>query len=120
METDFARAARSGGVAQLAAAVVEAGASPLEPYNGDTVMALLDERVCFMLLCASDPYTVMGVASAFARQPDLIAGGAANTKAGIELVNKLTGLPALNLMDRASYPDLQQRIMKALEGIATP
>lgn len=97
--------------------VIEAGASPLEPYNGDTVMALLDDRVCFMLLCASDPYAVMGVASAFARQPDLIAGGAANTKAGIKLVNKLTGLPALNLMDRASYPDLQQRILKALEKV---
>ena len=99
--------------------VAEAGASPLEPYNGDTVMALLDDRVCFMLLCASDPYAVMGVASAFTRQPDLIAGGAANTKAGIELVKKLTGMPALNLMDRSSYPDLQQRLLSALESAAT-
>ncbi len=94
--------------------VVEAGASPLEPYNGDTAMALLEDQICFMLLCASDPYAVMGVVSAFDRQPDIIAGGAANTKAGIELVKKLTGLPALNLMDRASYPELQQRLMKVL------
>ncbi len=100
--------------------VIEAGASPLEPYNGDTIMALLDDQVCFMLLCASDPYAVMGVASAFARQPDLIAGGAANTKAGIELVNKLTGLPALNLMDQASYPDMQQRLVKVLGNVASP
>ncbi len=100
--------------------VAEAGASPLEPYNGDTAIALLGDRVCFMLLCASDPYAVMGVASAFDRQPDLVAGGAANTKAGIELVNKLTGLPALNLMDQASYPDLQQRILKALGSLTTP
>ena len=100
--------------------VVEAGASPLEPYNGDTIIKLLDDQVCFMLLCASDPYAVMGVASAFTRQPDLIAGGAANTKAGIELVNKLTGLPALNLMDQASYPNLQQRLMKVLGSVDNP
>lgn len=97
--------------------VVEAGASPLEPYNGDTIMALLDKQVCFMLLCASDPYAVMGVASAFTRQPNLIAGGAANTQAGIELVKKLTGLPALNLMDRASYPSLQKQILNALGDV---
>ncbi|MDH3608368.1 MAG: DUF1611 domain-containing protein [Gammaproteobacteria bacterium] len=100
--------------------VVEAGASPLEPYNGDTIMKLLDDQVCFMLLCASDPYAVMGVASAFARQPDLIAGGAANTEAGIELVKKLTGFSALNLMEQASYHDLRQRLMKALGGVANP
>ena len=97
--------------------VIEAGASPLEPYNGNTIMALLDKQVSFMLLCASDPYAVMGVASAFNRQPDLIAGGAANTQAGIELVKKLTGLPALNLMDRASYPRLQDQILQALSNV---
>lgn len=94
--------------------IVEAGASPLEPYNGDTLINLLGNHVCFMLLCASDPYAVMGVANAFARKPDLVAGGAANTSAGIDLVKKLTGLPVLNLMDKSSYPNLQQRLLDAI------
>ncbi len=96
--------------------VVEAGASPLEPYNGDTIISLLGDRIRFMLLCASDPYAVMGVANAFARQPDLVAGGAANTSAGIDLVQKLTGLPTLNLMDKSSYPDLQQMLSNAIKS----
>ena len=96
--------------------VIEAGASPLEPYNGDTVISLLGDRVRFMLLCASDPYAVMGVADGFGRQPDLVAGGAANTSAGIKLVKKLTGLPALNLMDKSSYTDLQQRLLNAISN----
>lgn len=95
--------------------VAEAGASPLEPYNGDTAIEMLHDQIRFILLCASDPYAVMGVARAFERNPDLVAGGAANTTAGIELVNKLTGLPALNLMDQSSYPNLQQHLLKALE-----
>ena len=72
--------------------VAEAGASPLEPYNGKTAIDALGARVRFNLLCASDPYAVVGVASAFQRDPDLVAGGAANTTAGIALVRELTGL----------------------------
>ncbi len=87
--------------------VAEAGASPLEPYNGSVAIAELERQVRFTVLCASDPYAVVGVAAAFDRQPDLVAGGAANTQAGIRLVEKLTGIKALNLMDKATLPELK-------------
>jgi len=86
--------------------VAEAGASPLEPYNGKTAIDVLGDRVRFNLLCASDPYAVVGVASAFERQPDLVAGGAANTTAGIELVHRLSGLTAMNLIASESHQPL--------------
>jgi len=94
--------------------VAEAGASPLEPYNGRVAMEVLGNNIRFELLCAYDPYSVMGVKAAFAREPDLVAGGASNTSAGIELVKKLTGLPALNLLDRSSHPQLKEMLLRAL------
>ncbi|MEX2470760.1 MAG: hypothetical protein WEA34_01175 [Gemmatimonadota bacterium] len=89
-------------------AVVEAGASPLEPYNGATLVELLGERVVYTVLCASDPYAVEGIRVAWDRDFDLVAGPAANTAAGIQLVRKLTGLHALDLTDEASMPELQR------------
>jgi hypothetical protein len=94
--------------------VAEAGASPLEPYNGKTTIDVLGDRVRFNLLCASDPYAVVGVAGAFDHEPDLIAGGAANTTAGIELVKKLTGLPAMNLLSKASHEPLANLLIDKL------
>ena len=90
--------------------VVEAGASPLEPYNGDTIMRLLRENIKMTLLCASDPYAVVGMIHAFDCRPDLVAGIAANTDAGQALIEKLTGLPSLRLMDRASLPALDKML----------
>lgn len=103
-------------MAQLQADVLvaEAGASPLEPYNGLTAMELLGQQVRCTILCASDPYAVVGVAAAFACQPDLIAGGAANTAAAIDLVKQLTGREALNLLDRQSLPRLRQILASCL------
>jgi len=97
-------------------AVIEAGASPLEPYNGSVAMAALREQVRLAVLCASDPYAVLGLQHAFADllQPQLVAGPAANTKAAVELVKKLTGLRALNLIDRASHPALLHLLKSAL------
>ncbi len=95
--------------------VAEAGASPLEPYNGDIAKEMIRDQVRFKLLCAQDPYAVVGVQQAFQRAPDLVAGGAANTDAAIALVHKLSGLPALNLMDPDSHPDLAERLRVALE-----
>ncbi|HJO04363.1 MAG TPA: hypothetical protein QGG47_10350 [Acidobacteriota bacterium] len=86
--------------------VAEAGASPLEPYNGDVVMRRLQDNVSCMVLCASDPYAVIGVAHAFERQPDIVCGLATSTEAAIGLTAKLTGLPAVNVMDRAHDPKL--------------
>ena len=95
--------------------IAEAGASPLEPYNGAVAKEMIREQVRFKLLCAQDPYAVVGIRQAFQREPDLVAGGAANTDAAIELVKKLSGLPALNLMDPASHDDLAARLRRALD-----
>lgn len=94
--------------------VAEAGASPLEPYNGAIAKEMIRDQVRFKLLCAQDPYAVVGVQQAFQRAPDLVAGGAANTDAGIALVHKLSGLTALNLMEPSSHADLGARLQKAL------
>ncbi|RME35717.1 MAG: DUF1611 domain-containing protein [Gammaproteobacteria bacterium] len=96
-------------------AVIEAGASPLEPYNGALAMELLAPWIRVEILCASDPYAVAGVVQAFERRPDLVAGGAANTSAGIGLVQRLTGLEALDLSDPASYEALD-RMLRDLLG----
>jgi hypothetical protein len=98
------------------AVVVEAGASPLEPYNGAAAVEALRDLTRFTILCASDPYAVLGVQIAFgdAPSPDVVAGPAANTEAAIALVRQLTGLPALNLLDRANYPELTRMLAAVL------
>ncbi len=95
--------------------VAEAGASPLEPYNGSVAKEMIRDNVKFKLLCAQDPYAVVGVQQAFQRNPDLVAGGAANTEAAIALVEKLSGLPALNLVDPANRDKLGDMLRKALD-----
>jgi hypothetical protein len=95
--------------------VAEAGASPLEPYNGAIAKEMIRDNVKFKLLCAQDPYAVVGVQAAFQRTPDLVAGGAANTDAAIERVKNLSGLPALYLMDPSSRGQLGEMLRKALD-----
>jgi hypothetical protein len=90
--------------------VAEAGASPLEPYNGSVAMEMIDDKVRMMVLCASDPYAVLGVQHAFGRKPDLVCGPAANTEAAIELVGQLCGVPALNLLRRRARPALLEML----------
>ena len=96
--------------------VAEAGASPLEPYNGSVAMDMIDEKVRMLVLCASDPYAVLGVQHAFGREPDLVCGPASNTEAAVELVGKLCGVPALNLLLRRSRPALRD-MLKGCIGI---
>lgn len=108
-------------LAQIGAArpdvlVAEAGASPLEPYNGDRAVAALGASACCTILCASDPYAVVGVREAFDLEPDVVTGPTANTEAGIELVRKLTGLRALNLLDESSVPKLLDILSSRLPG----
>lgn len=98
--------------------VAEAGASPLEPYNGSVAMEVIDRQVAMMVLCASDPYAVMGVQHAFGRQPDLVCGPAANTDAAVVLVDNLCGLRALNLLRRRTRPELKRLLQERL-GTAT-
>jgi uncharacterized NAD-dependent epimerase/dehydratase family protein len=88
--------------------VAEAGASPLEPYNGATLLAKIAEQFRCTVLCASDPYAVFGVVQGFGIVPDLVAGVATNTTAGIELIRRLTGLAALDLHDSSSRPRLRE------------
>jgi hypothetical protein len=95
-------------------AVVEAGASPLEPYNGGTLVELLADRVVFTILCASDPYALVGIQQAWGRSFDLVAGPAANTEAGVALVRRLAELPAMDLMSPENYPVLRGRLREAL------
>ena len=87
--------------------VAEAGASPLESYNGAAAMDELGDNICCTILCASDPYAVVGVRDAFGLDPDLVAGRAAQTSAAVELVRKLTGLRALNVIDRRTVPEFR-------------
>jgi Domain of unknown function (DUF1611_C) P-loop domain len=94
--------------------VAEAGASPLEPYNGDAAVAGIGDALRMTVLCASDPYAVLGVEVAFGLTPDLVSGRAASTDAGIALVERLTGIRTLNLLDQASWPALDELLGEAL------
>ena len=98
--------------------VAEAGASPLEPYNGAVAVAELSPHIRFTVLCASDPYAVVGVIDAFKTRPDLVAGRATSTSAGIGLIETLTGAPALNLLDPACAPRLDELLRPALGAVA--
>ena len=81
--------------------VVEAGASPLEPYNGSALIDELGDNIVCAILSASDPYAVVGVQQAFGLKPDLVTGPATMTFAAVELVEKLSGLPGINIIDPA-------------------
>jgi len=88
-------------------AVIELGASPLEPYNGDIAFEELKECVKCTVLCASDPYAVYGVMESFKLRPDIVSGIATNTYAGAELIEKLCGVKALNLIDPKTSEELR-------------
>jgi len=95
--------------------VAEAGASPLEPYNGDTALEEIQGSVALTVLCASDPYAVLGVIHGYdMMRPDVVAGVATSTSAGIEVVEKLSGTKALNMLDPESVPELRELLTNAL------
>jgi hypothetical protein len=96
-------------------AIVEAGASPLEPYNGDTAVRLLGESVRSLVLCASDPYAALGVMQAFDATPSFIAGRAAATTAGAELTARLTGRPCLNLLEDEALAEVDGLLRRELQ-----
>jgi len=84
--------------------VAEAGASPLEPYNGEAAIDELGDNIRCTILCASDPYAVLGVQKAFDLPIDIVSGPATTTSAGRDLVTRLTGLPSFNILDAGSLP----------------
>lgn len=88
-------------------AVIEIGASPLEPYNGDLAIEAIREHIKCTILSASDPYAVFGIMKAFDIKPDIVTGISTNTIAGKELVEKLCNVRALNLIDSETTPILK-------------
>ena len=95
--------------------VAEAGASPLEPYNGAALMDELGDNIVCTILCASDPYAVVGVQRAFGLTPDLVTGPATTTSAAVELVRKLTGLRGINIIDPAAKPAFRDFLLDHLK-----
>jgi hypothetical protein len=104
---------------ELDVLVAEAGASPLEPYNGETAIRELGESIRCTVLCASDPYAVVGVKTAFNLHPDFVAGPATATAAATALVRRLSGLYALDLTDRSNMSPLRRLLSERL-GLAIP
>jgi hypothetical protein len=94
--------------------VAEAGASPLEPYNGEVILEELKENIRCTVLCASDPYAVVGVIKGFGFDPDVIAGIATNTTAAVELVRRLTGQEAFSFLIPEESDDAFEVIRKRL------
>ncbi len=95
--------------------VAEVGASPLEPYNGGVAIEELGPNVRCTVLSASDPYAVTGMIMTFGDRPNLVTGLATSTQAGIELVEKLSGIKALNVLDRDALPELRDTLKDALD-----
>ncbi len=95
-------------------AVIEAGASPLEPYNGAAAVEKIRPAVRCVVLCASDPYAVLGVMTAFDANPSVVTGPASNTMGGQDLVRELTGIEAMNVMDRSHLPRLEAVLVEKL------
>jgi hypothetical protein len=86
----------------------------MEPYNGAAAIDLLGDHVRCLILCASDPYAVVGVQQAYGLEPDLVAGPATNTSAALDLVRKLTGIPGINVIDPAKLPEFRDFLIRVL------
>jgi hypothetical protein len=94
-------------------AVVEVGASPLEPYNGSVAIEMLKPNLRFSVMSASDPYAVRGLMEAYGMKPDLVTGVASNTLAARELVEKLCRVRTVNFIDPSNSPLLRQLLGRA-------
>ena len=98
-------------------AVVEIGASPLEPYNGSIAVEELQDALAMTVLCASDPYAVLGVENAFDMlSPDLVTGVATNTAAGIDLLGQLSDRPAFNIRDKGTHDRLDALLRDRIDA----
>lgn len=95
-------------------AVVEIGASPIEPYNGDLAIAAIKDQIKCVVLCASDPYAVYGIMKAFKLKPDFVTGIATNTIAGRNLVENLSDVKALNIIDPSNLKELKALLSKKI------
>lgn len=94
-------------------AVIEIGASPMEPYNGDLAIDRIRDQVKCIVLSASDPYAVYGLMKAFNIKPDIVTGKATNTLAGQLMVEKLCGVRAINMIDFNNMPEIRSVLSEA-------
>jgi hypothetical protein len=94
--------------------VAEIGASPFEPYNGSLVLEKIKQQIRLTILCANDPYGVIGAIKGFNLNPDVISGIVTNTVAGVELVEKLTNIPAICPTDENGKLKLMSILQKVL------
>ncbi len=97
-------------------AVIEVGASPVEPYNSDLAIEEITENIRATVLCVADPYAVLGVTSAFEIEPDLVTGVATSTEAGTGLITRLSGFQAVNVLAADSWPVLRNMLERTLQG----
>ncbi|MFD0863798.1 hypothetical protein ACFQ1M_16400 [Sungkyunkwania multivorans] len=104
-------------MAEADVAVIEIGASPLEPYNGDIAINALREQIKCIILSASDPYAVYGLMKAFEIVPDIVTGIATNTLAGTRMVEELCNVRALNLIDPKTTSELKRMLSSATQLI---
>ncbi|MBQ0734735.1 hypothetical protein [Aquimarina celericrescens] len=98
-------------------AVIEIGASPLEPYNGDIAINTIRKQIKCIILSASDPYAVYGLMKAFNITPDIVTGISTNTLAGRKMVEELCAVKALNLIDPTTTNELK-RIVSSKTGFS--
>jgi hypothetical protein len=96
--------------------VIESGASPLEPYRGDVAMRVLGPKVALTVLCACDPYAVWGLMRAFDMRPDVVTGPCTSTEAGIALIDRMVGVPALNMFDERNASRVSRFLRENLGG----
>ncbi len=75
---------------------------------------MLNQYFLSSLTRISDPYAVVEVSQGFGWQPALITGVATSTSAGVQLVEKLTGITALTLPEQKSWPQLESILRKSL------
>ncbi len=94
--------------------VVELGASPIEPYNGEIAIEELKDNVVFSVITASDPYAILGFKSLIKTDIDLITGITTNTESGINLVEELTKTTALNLQLEQSKKHLKSMLKEKI------
>ncbi|MBQ4819675.1 hypothetical protein [Aquimarina sp. MMG016] len=97
--------------------VIEIGASPLEPYNGDIAINAIRKQIKCVILSASDPYAVHGLMKAFDIVPDIVTGISTNTLAGRKMVEELCKVKALNLIDPNTTDELR-RILSSTTGFS--
>jgi hypothetical protein len=101
--------------------VIEAGASPVESYNGQLVLeAYYNHPNLMIILCANDAYAVLGATQymkPFNLSPSFVSGVIANTRAGRDLVLSMTGFPASGLNDDKSVEDFTIMLKEVLPSL---